>query len=80
MANGTTTVTLWRDGVSIEIQDVPAQVCSACGEAYVHVDVAEELDRMADAMVDRCPRLEGIIGEALQRVQHPLRGLTLAWS
>jgi YgiT-type zinc finger domain-containing protein len=80
MTDGTTTVTLWRDGVSIEIQDVPARVCPACGEAYVHVDVAEELDRIADALGERCPRLEGIIGEALQQVQHPLRGLTLAWA
>jgi YgiT-type zinc finger domain-containing protein len=80
LTDGTTTVTLWRDGVSIEIQNVPAQVCPACSEAYVHIDVAEELDRVADAMVERCPRLEGIIGETMQKVQHPLRGLTVAWS
>jgi len=84
MTEGTTNVTLWRDGVSIEIQNVPAQVCPVCDEAYVHIDVAEELDRMsasavADAMVERHPRLEGItctepsrsIGEAMQRAQHP---------
>jgi YgiT-type zinc finger domain-containing protein len=85
MIEGTTDVTLWRDGISIEIQNVPAQVCPACGEAYVHIDVAEELDRMsasavADAMVERRPRLEVIVGEAMQRVQHPLRGLKVAWS
>jgi len=51
-----------------------------CGEAYVHIDVAEALDRLADAMVERRPRLEGIIEEALQRVRHPLRGLKVAWA
>ncbi len=77
---GTTTVTLWRDGVSIKIQDVPAQVCSSCDEAYIHIDVAEELDQLADAVVERRSRLEGIIEEVVQKTQHPLRGLTLAWS
>jgi len=77
---GTTTVTLWRDGVSIEIQNVPAQVCPSCDETYIHIDVAEELDQLADAVVERRSRLEGIIEEVVQRAQHPLRGLTLAWS
>ncbi len=80
MTEGVTNVTLWRDGVSIEIQNVPAQVCPMCGEAYIHIDVAEELDRLTDAMIERRPRLEGIIGEAMQRIRHPLRGLKVAWS
>ena len=80
MTEGVTNVTLWRDGVSIEIQKVPAQVCPVCGEAYVHVDVAGELDRLTDAMVERRPRLEEVIGEAIQRVRHPLRGLKVAWA
>jgi hypothetical protein len=42
--------------------------------------VTEELDQLADAIVERRPRLEGIIEEAVQRAQHPLRGLKLAWS
>ncbi len=72
---GTTTVTLWRDGVSIEIQDVPAQVYPSCDEAYIHIDVVEDLDQLADAVV-----LEGIIEKVGQKAQHPLRRLTLAWS
>ncbi|NLI76540.1 MAG: type II toxin-antitoxin system MqsA family antitoxin [Candidatus Riflebacteria bacterium] len=34
-APGTTTVTLERDGLVLVVQEVPAQVCSNCGEAYV---------------------------------------------
>jgi YgiT-type zinc finger domain-containing protein len=32
---GTTTVTFDRDGMTLVVKDVPAQVCSNCGEDYV---------------------------------------------
>lgn len=33
--DGTTSVTFERDGMTLVIKNVPAQVCSNCGEAYV---------------------------------------------
>ena len=32
---GTTTVTFDRDGMTLVVKDVPAQVCTNCGEDYV---------------------------------------------
>jgi len=34
-APGTTTVTLERAGTTLVVKDVPAQVCTNCGEAYL---------------------------------------------
>jgi len=44
---GTTTVTFHRDGRTLVINEVPAEVCENCGEAYVAEDVTAELLRMA---------------------------------
>lgn len=41
--SGVTTVTLERDGSTLVIKGVPAQVCPNCGEAYVDEDVTDEL-------------------------------------
>ena len=32
---GVTTITLERDGLTLVVKQVPAQVCPNCGEAYV---------------------------------------------
>ena len=32
---GTATVTLERDGTTLVVKDVPAEVCANCGEQYV---------------------------------------------
>lgn len=48
---GTTTITLERDGATLVFKDVPAQVCSNCGEDYVDDAVAGELLQSAEAMV-----------------------------
>jgi YgiT-type zinc finger domain-containing protein len=32
---GTTTVTLERDGLTLVVKGVPAEVCETCGEEYV---------------------------------------------
>jgi YgiT-type zinc finger domain-containing protein len=32
---GHTTITLERDGLTLVVKNVPAQVCANCGEAYV---------------------------------------------
>ena len=33
---GTTTVTLTRGETTVAIRDVPAQICTTCGEEYVY--------------------------------------------
>ena len=40
---GTTTVTLERNGATLVVRKVPAQVCQNCGEAYVSAEVTRSL-------------------------------------
>jgi YgiT-type zinc finger domain-containing protein len=40
---GTTTVTLEREGAALVVRKVPAQVCENCGEAYLEADVTRRL-------------------------------------
>jgi YgiT-type zinc finger domain-containing protein len=47
---GVTTVTLERDGLTLVVKSVPAQVCPNCGEAYVDEQVAADLLRIAEEM------------------------------
>ncbi len=35
-APGKTTVTLERDGLILVVKNVPAQVCTTCGEIYIN--------------------------------------------
>ncbi len=44
---GATTVVFHRDGRTLVVNEVPAEVCENCGEAYVAEDVTTELLRMA---------------------------------
>ena len=46
---GHTTVTLERDGLTLVIKNVPAQVCPNCGEAYVDETVTARLLHDAEA-------------------------------
>lgn len=41
---GRTTVTVERDGTTIVIRDVPAEVCETCGEDYLDAAVASSLE------------------------------------
>ncbi len=43
---GTTTVTFHRDGQTLVVNEVPAEVCENCGEAYIAEDVTEEILRI----------------------------------
>ena len=45
---GHTTVTLERDGLTLVVKNVPAQVCPNCGEAYVDEAVTSRLLRDAE--------------------------------
>ncbi|MGA2912966.1 MAG: type II toxin-antitoxin system MqsA family antitoxin [Methanoregula sp.] len=47
---GKTTVTFDRDGLTLVVKDVPAQVCSNCGEDYVDEHVAHEILTIAERM------------------------------
>jgi YgiT-type zinc finger domain-containing protein len=40
---GTTTVTFHRDGQTVVVNEVPADVCENCGEAYVLAEVTEQV-------------------------------------
>jgi YgiT-type zinc finger domain-containing protein len=42
-APGTTTVTLQREGLTLIVKAVPAQVCDNCGEAFVDEKVTAQL-------------------------------------
>jgi len=48
--NGTTTVTFERDGLTLVVKEVPARVCSTCGEEYVDDTVAREILGIAERM------------------------------
>ncbi len=45
---GTTTVTLERDGLTLVVKEVPAQICENCGEEYVEESVTERLLETAE--------------------------------
>ena len=49
--SGHTTVTLERQGATLVIKNVPAEVCSNCGEAYFDEHVGESLLRSAEEAV-----------------------------
>jgi YgiT-type zinc finger domain-containing protein len=51
---GTTTVTLERDGLTLVVKNVPAQVCPNCGEAYVDEKTAADLLKTAEQMARGC--------------------------
>ncbi len=44
---GTTTVTFHRDGQTVVVNEVPAEVCENCGEAYVNENVTTQLLEIA---------------------------------
>ena len=46
---GTTTVTLTRDGTTLIIKNVPAEVCANCGEEYVDEATTVRLMKAAEA-------------------------------
>ena len=41
LSHGATTLTLERGATVLVLRDVPAQVCQACGEAYVSADTTD---------------------------------------
>ena len=47
---GTTTVTFDRDGMTLVVKDVPARICTNCGEDYVDEQVTREILAIAERM------------------------------
>jgi YgiT-type zinc finger domain-containing protein len=52
LKEGTTTVTMERDGATIVFKEVPADVCDTCGEAYLDEDVSARVYRQAEAAAE----------------------------
>lgn len=48
---GVTSVVLARDEVTLVFRRVPARVCDVCGDDVLEVDVARELERLAEAAI-----------------------------
>lgn len=55
---GTTTITLERDGSTIVIKQVPAEVCDACGEGYLSEAVTRRVKETAEQAVARGAEVE----------------------
>ena len=49
---GKTTITLERGGLTLVVKNVPAQVCTNCGEAYVSEVETAQILAEAEQMVD----------------------------
>lgn len=49
---GTTTVTLEKDGSTIVFKEVPAHICDNCGEKYIDDSVTKELLKKAREIVN----------------------------
>ena len=50
-APGKATVTLEQDGATVIIKDVPARICTNCGEEYVDEAIAARLLKIADEAI-----------------------------
>jgi YgiT-type zinc finger domain-containing protein len=55
---GKVTVTLQREGTTIIIKDVPAEVCKNCGEYYLSEPVTEKLFARAEEAVKNGTEVE----------------------
>ena len=58
--DGLTSVHFERGEFKLVVNNVPARICPACGEAYVHEDVAVRLLRDAEEM-SKTGKLEEVI-------------------
>jgi YgiT-type zinc finger domain-containing protein len=48
---GTTAVALTREEITIVIRDVPAQICTTCGEEYVDAGMGKQLSQIAERTI-----------------------------
>ena len=52
LEEGTPTLTLERDGTTIVMKAVPANVCDTCGEATVEDEVASGVEEKVEALFE----------------------------
>jgi YgiT-type zinc finger domain-containing protein len=50
LRNGTTTIPFLVDERVVVIKDVPAEVCTDCGEAYMKSSVVEKVESVLDRL------------------------------
>ena len=55
---GEATVTLERDGATVVIKEVPAQVCENCGEYYLSDSMTEKVMGLAEEAVAHGAEIE----------------------
>jgi YgiT-type zinc finger domain-containing protein len=56
---GTTTVALTRDETTIVIRDVPALICTTCGEEYMDAVTGRRLSQIAETAVSEGVQVDG---------------------
>ncbi len=56
--SGRVTVTLQREGVTLLIKDVPAEICDNCGEYYLSEAVTERVMEQAETAAGKNVELE----------------------
>ena len=54
---GLTTVTLERNGSLIVFNEVPADICDNCGEAYFSLETTQKLELLADEAIKKAHKL-----------------------
>jgi YgiT-type zinc finger domain-containing protein len=57
-AQGMTTVVLHRDDTALIIKQVPADICTNCGEYYLSETIADRVLRLADEAVEKGTEVE----------------------
>ena len=58
LQEGTTTLTMERGEATIVFKGVPADVCDACGEAFVEEEVSKDVYRQAKAAIEAGARFD----------------------
>ncbi|MDQ7067531.1 MAG: type II toxin-antitoxin system MqsA family antitoxin [Sulfurimonas sp.] len=56
--NGTTTVTLEKNGSTIVFKEVPANICDNCGEKYIDESVTKKLLKKARKIIESGVEIE----------------------
>ena len=46
---GTTTVSIDKGATIVVIRDVPAAICSTCGEEYIDADTIKDIEKIVDS-------------------------------
>ncbi|MDZ7761279.1 MAG: type II toxin-antitoxin system MqsA family antitoxin [Desulfovermiculus sp.] len=57
-SQGTTTFTVDKGNILVVVRNVPAHVCSQCGEAWIKDSVAEDLEQIVSEAIAHRRQLE----------------------